>query len=393
MTTPMKKIKKTLQTIMVSKPEYSALKQHLNKQPVGYPRTLSGVENRLLTEIFTPLDAETALYLTSHFETLETIYGRAKKDNLSMDELEDRLNGMEERGSIFLRFRDEIAQYALHPFVVGMFEMQLGRLTPGYYMDTLKYGIQGFGMEYLSTQLPQMRTIPIRKSIQVDNNIATYDEIRSLVENATNDLQLVACICKTGKDLLNEPCQKTKRRNVCLLFSDLADTARRRSWGETITKERAMEMLKLGEKEGLMLMASNMKDPQVICSCCGCCCGIVSIIRSVPRPADFTAGNYVANFDKTKCNGCKKCVKRCNMKAMKLEKESKKPMAIDFKKCIGCGVCIPVCKEKAITLIEKENPSVPPQDHDELYDIIAKGKKTTIGKTIHLTKAMAGLKT
>jgi len=387
----MKKIKKILQTLTVSKPEYIALKQHLNKQPVGYPKTMTGVENRLLTEIFTPLEAVTALYLTSHFETLETIHERAK-DKVPMDELERRLKSMEARGGIFLRFRDGIAQYALHPFVVGMFEMQLERLTPGYYMDTLKYGIQSFGMEYLSTKIPQMRTIPIQKSIQADQNIATYDEIRSLVETAAKEMQLVPCVCKTGRDLIDEPCKKTKRREVCLLFNDLADTARRHEMGRAVTKDEAMNMLKAGEKEGLVLMTSNMKDPQVICSCCGCCCGIISMIRSMPRPADFTASNYVATLDKAACTGCKNCLKRCSMKAMKLEKETGNPIGIDPGKCIGCGVCIPVCKAKAITLKKKESPTIPPQDHDELYDIIAKGKKTAWGKAVHLARAMAGVK-
>ncbi len=140
-------------------------------------------------------------------------------------------------------------------------------------------------------------------------------------------------------------------------------------------------------------MASNMKDPQVICSCCGCCCGITGMIRSMPRPADFTASNFVARLDEEACVGCKKCLKRCNMKAMRLDKETKKPIDINPAKCIGCGVCVPTCKVGAITLHQKETTTTPPDDHDELYDIIAKGKKSTIGKTVHLAKALAGLKT
>ncbi|MCP3966597.1 MAG: 4Fe-4S ferredoxin [Lentisphaerae bacterium] len=385
--------KKKLQNLSVSKPEYKALKAHLNKQPVGYPRTLTGVENRLLTEIFTPIEASTALYLTSHFETLETIHKRSKEDGVSTDDLKQRLENMGEKGCIFIRYRNKIAQYALHPFVVGMFEMQLYRLTPGYFMDTLNYGIQGFGMEYLSTKVPQMRIIPIEKSINVEHNIATYDEVRTLVDSSPNNLRLVSCVCKSGKDLLDESCKITKRREVCLLLHDFADSASRRDWGHKVKKAEAMEMLAQGEKEGLMLMTSNMKEPQVICSCCGCCCGITSTIRSMPRPSDFTASNFTALFDQEACNGCKKCLKRCQMKAFILDQNTKKPIGINSGKCVGCGLCVFTCKTKAITLNKKEQSTVPPQNHDELYEIIANGKKSTFRKAVHLTKAMSGMKT
>jgi electron transport complex protein RnfB len=372
--------------------EYRKLKAHLNRQPVGYPSTLSGVENRLLTNIFTPKHALTALYLTSVFEPLETIHERAKKDGIEKDELLNTLNQMDVNGCIFLRYRDSKPCYALHPHVVGMFEAQVTRLTPGYYLDALNYGIQGFGMEYLNTKLPQMRVIPVRKSIQTELNVATYDEVRSLVENSQGAMRLVPCVCKAGKDLLNDPCKKTKRREVCLILRDFAAVGERHGWGREATKEEALEMLDESEKEGLMLMPSNMLEPQVICSCCGCCCGITAITRSVPRPADFTASNFFAELDFELCNGCKKCVKRCHMKAMVLEKKTKKPLKINPGRCVGCGVCISSCKQNAIKLQNKPETTIPPKDHDELYEAIAMGKKGFVGKSIQMAKAMAGFK-
>jgi hypothetical protein len=42
---------------------YRKLQEHLNKMPVGYPATQSGVEIKLLEAIFTPQEATLTTYL------------------------------------------------------------------------------------------------------------------------------------------------------------------------------------------------------------------------------------------------------------------------------------------------------------------------------------------
>jgi len=43
---------------------YKKLQKHLDKQPIGFPATASGVERRILREVFTVKEADLAL----HFE-------------------------------------------------------------------------------------------------------------------------------------------------------------------------------------------------------------------------------------------------------------------------------------------------------------------------------------
>lgn len=381
-----------IQSIINPNPEYKRLKAHLNAQPVGFPSTVTGVENRLLTEIFTPSEAEIALYLETEFLPFESIFERASKDGISREMLWGRLNGMEKKGCIFMRYRDGEPFFALHPFIIGMFEMQIYRLTPGYFLDTRSYAMQRFGIEYLTTKVPQMRVIPIQKSITPELETASFDEIKTLVEDAPEPLRLIPCICKTGKDLLDDPCKKTDRREICLLFRDFAEMFERHGMGRAVSKAEALEMLSQSEEEGLMLMPSNMREPQVICSCCGCCCGITGMLSMVKRPVEFTATNYVAELNREVCNGCGKCVRRCNMKAMVLDGETRKPVRVNPARCIGCGVCVPACKTGAIALIKRETATVPPRDHDALYAEIASGKKGTIAKTVRMIRAMTGPK-
>jgi len=46
---------------------YRQLQRHLDRMPVGFPATESGVEIRILRQIFTPEEAELALYKPAPF--------------------------------------------------------------------------------------------------------------------------------------------------------------------------------------------------------------------------------------------------------------------------------------------------------------------------------------
>ena len=76
------------------------------------------------------------------------------------------LAGIQKKGGVESRNRNEIRHYCIPPLVVGIYEFQLGRLTPEFIKDFDEYtSDRKFGIEILSTKLPQMRTIPVGKSI------------------------------------------------------------------------------------------------------------------------------------------------------------------------------------------------------------------------------------
>jgi len=283
--------------------------------------------------------------------------------------------------------------YALHPFVVGMFETRLKKLTPSYYMDTRKYVAQGFVYEYLTTEVPQMRVVPVNQSVETSQNVATYDQIRAMVREAGGRICLSECICKKSKDLIADPCQVTDRREVCMGFRDFADTWNRHGWGRPITEEEALDVLDQNEKDGLVLIAATMQEPQFVCSCCACCCGVTQMLKLVPRPVDYAASNYQAQVDLDASKGCHKCVRRCQFDAVHaMSDEPKAQVEVDPKRCVGCGLCISTCKHDAMQLVGKPTHFVPPQDHDALNELLLRNKKGRIAKTIAATKALAGVK-
>ncbi len=389
---PLLSTKKKIKFFADAKKSYKKLRKHLDKQPVGYPATLTGIELRLLMDIFTTMEAEATLALNYKFETFENIFTRASEKGFKKSEFRMLLESMEKKGCIFVKKKLGEKYYALHPFVVGMFEMQINHLTPSFFLDSHSYILQAFAMEYLSTEVSQMRVIPINKSLNTTQNIATYDSIREIVDRTKDKILITQCICKAGRDLINDPCKRTDRREVCMCFRDFSDTYSRHDWGRTISEEEALEILDQNEKDGLILMGSTMQEPQYVCSCCGCCCGIVEILNFMPRPADFSASNFYAQLDKESCNGCGKCVRRCQMDAIRFNDVEKKATEIVSKRCIGCGLCVSSCKTHSISLQKKKVELVPPKDHDALYELIMQNKKGTFGKLWKMSKAMMGVK-
>ncbi len=127
---------------------YRELQQHLDKMPVGYPATESGVELRILSHLFTPEEAKIATKLNFQPEPLKAIYRRVKKSGISMEDLEKKLDEMYQKGTINMGRRKEgnieVKYYGSAPIVVGMFEYQLNRLTEDFVKDIYQYFEEAF---------------------------------------------------------------------------------------------------------------------------------------------------------------------------------------------------------------------------------------------------------
>jgi len=359
---------------------YKDLQRHLDSQAVGFPATESGAEIKVLKHIFSPRQALIATCLNFKPEPIETIYERAKNLVASQDLLFDILGDIEKKGGIESRIKEGKKYYCNAPLVVGMYEFQLDRLTPEFIKDLNTYfSDRRFGVAFLSTELPQMRTIPIAKSISLTSNVSTFDEAIALLRDANGSFAVFECICRKKKALEGMICQATERKETCMAVGDFAQMAIENGMGRAIDLDEAISILERNQKQGLVLQPSNTKQVDFICSCCGCCCGMLRIHKSIPKPMDFWASNFYAKIDAKKCNGCEICEKRCQAGAVKLVENTQVSM-IDLDRCIGCGLCVTTCPEKAITLNKKPTQISPPSTREELYDIIMAKKKGKLEK-------------
>ena len=359
---------------------YVKLQQHLDNQTVGFPATRSGVEIKILKHIFTPAEAAIACCLSYKYEPLQTILSRAGDLVDSPQDLAKTLARIQKKGGIESKSNNGKMLYCNAPLVVGMYEYQLDRLTPEFVKDFNKYtSDKKFGIEFLSTKLPQMRTIPISKSIHPQHNVSTFDEVSTLLQKAEAPFAIFECICRKKKTMEGKSCKVTDRKETCLAIGNMARMALQNGMGREITADEALAIIEKNQKQGLVLQPSNTQKAEFICSCCGCCCGMLSTHKALPKPLDFWASNFYAAVDRDTCVGCGTCEKRCQVNAVRVSKK-KQPAVVDLNRCLGCGVCIPGCPTESIILVKKPIELKPPQTHEELREIIMTDKKSRLGK-------------
>lgn len=270
--------------------------------------------------------------------------------------------------------------YALAPLVVGMYEMQHHRLTPDFIKNFNAYtNERNFGLAFLSTERPQMRTIPIAKSLDITHEVSTYDQVRILINQSPGPFVIAECICRKKKKLEGGTCSTTDRMETCLAMADAAKGAIRLSVGREVSKTEALSILEQNQKEGLVLQPSNSRKAEFICSCCGCCCGMLEVHQLIPNPLRYWATNFHVTVDQTLCNGCGACSQRCQVKAIAVDEKTNSARA-DLSLCLGCGVCVPTCPQNALKLEKNQQEIEPPERFEDLYDEIMEKKKGPLGR-------------
>lgn len=335
---------------------YEDLAKHLDDLPAGFVRTESRVEMRILRRLFTPEDAGLAVHLTLLPEEPRVI---ARRAGITTSEAERRLDEMDAKGLIMrVRDKDGKSVYMAQQYAVGFWEAQVNRLTPELVRDAREYESSYFNPR-LWRKAPQMRTIPVLKSIEVQNEVMPYEMagelMRTHVSRAVSN-----CICRQAMRMVGEGCDKPEES--CFTLGIAADYVAESGRGRRIGLEESLELLKRADEAGLVLQPDNAKDPLFMCSCCGCCCAVLRSIRLVPKPAMFVSSPFFAHLDTTNCKGCGLCTKRCQMGAIRLAEEK---AGLDAGRCIGCGLCVSTCPTHSLSLVRKprsEQAEVP-RDH------------------------------
>ncbi len=359
---------------------YHELRKHIDQQAVGLPSTKSGAEIRILKRIFTPEEARLAMHLSYRPQSSAQIYETLRSSGMSEVEMEERLDSMVRKGGIMYVEKNNIRYYYNMPFVVGILEQQLGRLTPDFLVDIEEYQRnRAFGLTMLTTKVPQMRTIPVGKSIRVEHHVTTYDNVRELINATEGPIAVQACLCRKISEIHGKKCKQTSRLETCMGFGEWAKEGIRSGVSRGISRTEALEIIKQNEADGLVLQPSNDQKVEFVCSCCGCCCGMLGALKILPRITDFWATNYYAEVNSEVCTGCGTCVDKCPMDAAGIN-EKDGVSTINLDRCIGCGNCVAACPSGALSLVKRERETIPPADVENLLKINAENKPGTLDK-------------
>jgi Pyruvate/2-oxoacid:ferredoxin oxidoreductase delta subunit len=373
---------------MPSEPDvYRRLQRHLDKMPIGFPATESGVELRILKRLFTPEEAEAGLLLSAVPEPLDRIYSRAKRSGISVEELEQVLDRMVAKGAILGRGRGDRKRYSKVQLAVGMYEFQVDRLTKELQRDIDQYFREGFGEAFHGPKTPQLRTIPIGARFVPERRVGRYDDARQLIEGTKGPIAIMNCVCRQGKELAGEPCRQADARRVCMTFKGAARRFVDEGPAQFVTREQALALAQRAEEDGMVLQPENTRDPLFMCFCCGCCCGVLTTAKQFPHPAEYLQSNYRARVDPELCTECETCQSRCPMDALD---SSNGATRVDHHRCIGCGLCVTTCPSEALELVAREQQTVPPRDQSALYKKILVERFGVLGTAWMAGKALLG---
>ena len=347
---------------------YRKLQRHIDNMPIAFPESESGFDIKLLQHFFTPEEAKIALELSALPEPLERIHKRLKNTGISLDDLEKILDTLTEKGSILggklFEKKGPGKYYSKAPLAVGMYELQAGRLTKELEKDFQDYMNEKFYKAVHSKKTSQMRTIPINKGVNIERYVDSYDNVRDIVQKTNRPIAVIECVCRSGKDLLEEPCKHSDIRETCLLFEDIANYAIGAEAARVLTKEETFEILDKAEDAGFVLQPENNQNPNFICCCCGCCCNVLTSVKKFPRPVEFYHSNYYSTVDPELCDVCSECIERCPMEALSIDTDY---ASVNLDRCIGCGACVSTCTSNAIELKRKDSKYIPPKDTDAMY--------------------------
>ncbi len=333
----------------MSREVYEKLARHLDSLPAGYPATEDGVEIRILEQLFTPQEAQLALNLSLKLEPAAAIAQRA---GLPAEEAAARLQDMSRKGLVFsIESEGRPPVYMAAQFVIGIWEYHLNELTPQFIADMDAYmpklAETAFGV------YPQLRTIPVGKSIPAGAEILPYESVGDLI-GRQNTILVAPCICRREHKIKGAGCGKLEE--ACLVFGWGAEYYQRNGLGRMISQQEALEIVKRAEQEGLVVQPSNAQDIVNICLCCGDCCQSLLHLKRQSAPGRMVYSPFVAKLDEEACIGCEACLERCQMEAFTMDGDK---AVLNADRCIGCGLCVTTCAGEALSLQRRpEQPKI-----------------------------------
>lgn len=329
---------------------YKVLAGKLDALPNGFPQTENGAEIRLLAKLFSPEEAALTATLHPELEIVESISARTGADP---EELRKNLKGLSRRGLINAGKTEDGLGYGLMPFVVGIYEMQVGTMDQELAHLFEDYYLQAFG-EMLKVKPQFHRVIPVNETVQNTMEIHPYESAAEIV-GAAQSWGVLDCICRKQKALIGEPCEHPI--DVCMIMDERPNAFDHSPVIRSLNQAEAMATLRRAAEAGLVhSVSNNQKGVHYICNCCTCSCGILRGMSNLGISNVVAQSAYINKVDEVLCSGCEDCVKMCQFNALHVDGVA----VVDQVRCVGCGVCVLACSTGALGLVRRPEENILP---------------------------------
>jgi ferredoxin len=327
---------------------YKLLAKKLDALPNGFPQTENGAEIRLLAKLFSPEEAALTASLQPELETVESISARTGADP---EQLRKNLKGLSRRGLINAGKTEDGLGYGLMPFVVGIYEMQVGTLDQELAQLFEDYYLQAFG-EMLKVKPQFHRVIPVNETVQNNMEIRPFESAAEIL-GAAQSWGVMDCICRKQKALIGEPCGHPI--DVCMVMDERPNAFDRSPIIRSLNQNEAMATLHRAAEAGLVhSVSNNQKGVHYICNCCTCSCGILRGMSNLGISNVVARSAHVNKVDEVLCNGCGDCMEKCQFDALHVDDVA----VVDQMRCVGCGVCVLACSKGALGLVRRPEEEI-----------------------------------
>ena len=176
---------------------YNQLQKRLDDLAVGFPQADDGLEIRILEQLFSEQEAALFLDMSPLLETPENVAHRLDRD---VDEIAARLEQMAQKGLLFRRRTDASVSYSAVPYVVGIFEFQVGRMGKDFAEVHEAYFESTYSKVVQSFKTPVLRTIPIQRTLVADSPVAPYEDVLAIID-AQERIAVAPCVCAQQRTL------------------------------------------------------------------------------------------------------------------------------------------------------------------------------------------------
>ncbi len=344
---------------MTDSTAFQRLARRLDELPNGFPPARDGSHLRVLEYLFTPEEAALAAELSSESETPRAIASRLDRNPGA---IRTQLKEMARKGLITAGRAEGGMGYCLMPFVVGIYEMQSGRIDAELAKRFEAYFHAAFH-EVLSIRPQFHRVVPVQESVKTDLSIAPFESAAGIVERASA-WAVTDCICRKQTALIGRPCPHPVE--ACMIMSSTPGVFHGRRGMKELTKQGALDLLREVAEAGLVHSVANTREGTwYICNCCTCSCGILRGMAEGGMASVIARSGFVCRVDEAACGACGLCAERCPFGAISVDGTAR----VDGIRCAGCGVCTVACPNAALTLVRRdaeETARMPEDDADWL---------------------------
>ena len=312
---------------MAKRPNILKLATKISLESLTYTGiTYTDPEYRILDPIVTDDMCRVMMHL--RLETDRPVGEVAKRCKESEAFVQEQLDKLVAAGIVRSRKVDGVDCYYYPIWVPGIMEGILSNREQCDRYPDLGYCFEEYTRRRLAMVAPVfnsgktgmcfMRVMPVMSAIENNSRTASYDEISTLIENATA-ISVGPCSCRRARRLMGEGCGHLEE-DMCMYLNDNAITYSKCGAHRLISKEEAYEVLRRAEDNGLVHeinQTPGFEESTAICNCCGCSCFALRIAEMF-RAKNAIRSNFAAKIDKEKCVACGQCVENCQTNAIKL---------------------------------------------------------------------------